>query len=128
MADKQLWVVEPGGIRTLHSVPDDMGLSLMEALRALDYPIEATCGGMALCATCRIEWVEGVAPLPGAAELDMLDTLPDAGPNSRLSCQLRLSDLGESVAFRVCAGAIPTHVPGNSDSIPGNDAPIRTHG
>ena len=103
MADKQFWVERPDGSRTLHDVPSDMGLSLMEALKALDYPIEATCGGIALCATCRIEWIEGKAPAPGDAELDMLDTLPDAGTGSRLSCQLRLSDISDGCAFRVQA-------------------------
>lgn len=79
MANKQFWVEEPNGIRTPHVVPYGMGLSLMEALQALDYPIDATCGGIALCATCRIEWLEGTAPDRGDAEADMLDTLPDAG-------------------------------------------------
>jgi 2Fe-2S ferredoxin len=101
MADKQFWVEWPNGNRTRHEVPTDMGLSLMEALKALDYPIEATCGGMALCATCRIEWIEGNAPAPEAAELDMLDTLPDTGICSRLSCQLRLTDISDGCAFQL---------------------------
>jgi ferredoxin len=101
MADKQFFVEWPNGIRTAHQVPSDMGLSLMEALKALDYPIEATCGGMALCATCRLEWLHGDLPEPGDAELDMLDTLPDAGSASRLSCQLRVTDISDGSAFRV---------------------------
>jgi len=114
MADKQFWVERPDGSRTLHDVPSDMGLSLMEALKALDYPIEATCGGIALCATCRIEWIEGKAPVPGDAELDMLDTLPDAGHSSRLSCQLRLSDISDGCAFRVHALRINVDTDPNS--------------
>ena len=35
-------------------VPDDIGISLMELCKANDLPIMATCGGMALCATCHV--------------------------------------------------------------------------
>jgi 2Fe-2S ferredoxin len=103
MADKQFWVELPDGSRTPHKVPSDMGLSLMEALKALDYPIEATCGGMALCATCRIEWQDGNLSEPSDAELDMLDTLPDVRSTSRLSCQIRLTDISDGSTFRVHA-------------------------
>ena len=54
-----------------------MGLSLMELLKASGYDIQATCGGMALCATCHVEVLAGPAlPEPGDDELDMLETLP----------------------------------------------------
>ena len=32
--------------------PTDMGMNVMEAIRANELPIKATCGGMAMCATC----------------------------------------------------------------------------
>ena len=35
--------------------PTDMNLSLMEVLKASNYDILATCGGMALCATGHVE-------------------------------------------------------------------------
>jgi ferredoxin, 2Fe-2S len=75
-------------------LPEDINLSLMEVLKASDYPIAATCGGMALCATCHVEVVAGGEALgePTEAELDMIDTLPNATANSRLACQLRLSE------------------------------------
>lgn len=73
--------------------PIDMGLSLMEVLKASDYDILATCGGMALCATCCIDVLDGEEKLNemGDEEYAMLDTLPDLLPNSRLSCQLYLN-------------------------------------
>jgi ferredoxin len=81
-----------GNIQTLE-LPTDINLSLMEVLKAAEYPIEATCGGMALCATCHIEIVKGSESLgdPKEVELDMIDTLPDATPRSRLACQIRLT-------------------------------------
>lgn len=75
-------------------LPTDMGLSLMEALKANEYDIEATCGGMALCATCHIRVIEGIEKLhdQGDAELDMLDTLPIIYPESRLACQIHIAE------------------------------------
>lgn len=82
-----------GKTQTLE-LPEGINLSLMEVLKASDYPIAATCGGMALCATCHIEILEGEEKLgaPNDIELDMIDTLPNATPGSRLACQIRLGE------------------------------------
>jgi ferredoxin len=84
-------IEDHSGIRRSIEVPTDMGLSLMEVLKAYDYDIQATCGGMALCATCHIEVLAGADQLSelNENELATLDTLPDADSNSRLACQLR---------------------------------------
>lgn len=84
--------------------PDDMGLSLMETLKAFEYNIMATCGGMALCATCHVKFSKGQDQLPekNDTEMDMLDTLPDADDTSRLACQLRLDDHLEGTEFKIC--------------------------
>lgn len=82
-----------GSIHTIEA-PTDMGLSLMELLKASEYDVLATCGGMALCATCCVDVLEGEDKLPimNDDEYAMLDTLPDAMHNSRLACQLKLND------------------------------------
>jgi len=84
-------------------IPTDISLSLMEVLKASDYSILATCGGMALCATCHVQVLEGYDDLPSAGndEMDMLDTLPDAGFDSRLACQLRISEEMDGMVFRI---------------------------
>lgn len=84
-------------------LPDDINLSLMEVLKAAEYPVAATCGGMALCATCRVEVEKGLENLgePTDAELDMIDTLPDATSISRLACQIRLDTRLEGACFRL---------------------------
>lgn len=84
-------------------VPTDISLSLMEVLKASDYSILATCGGMALCATCHVQVLEGYDNLPSAGndEMDMLDTLPDAGFDSRLACQLRIGEEMDGMVFRI---------------------------
>lgn len=82
--------------------PTDMNLSLMEVLKASNYDILATCGGMALCATCHVEVLNDVELTEmGDAEMDMLDTLPNAGVNSRLSCQIRVNDEIDGLKIKI---------------------------
>ena len=88
-----LHVQNPDGSLTTLEAPVDMGLSLMEYLKACEYDILATCGGMALCATCCVDVLEGEDKLNEMTddEYAMLDTLPDVLPNSRLASQLQLN-------------------------------------
>lgn len=82
-----------GTLKTIN-VPEQINLSLMEVLRASDYPVLATCGGMGLCATCHVEVKAGIDKLNAAteAELYTLDSLPNSRGNSRLACQIRISE------------------------------------
>ncbi len=91
-----------GSITTLDA-PTDMGLSLMEFLKGNDYDILATCGGMALCATCHVCVVEGFDKLTEISmdEYAMLDTLPNITDTSRLACQLRLNDDLDGIVVKV---------------------------
>ncbi len=91
------------GTRKEIEAPDDMGLSLMEILKAYEYPILATCGGMALCATCHVQVIEGEDELGSAtdAELDQLENLPEYFPTSRLACQVRISPLLEGSIIKL---------------------------
>ncbi|GAA4449113.1 MAG: 2Fe-2S iron-sulfur cluster-binding protein [Chitinophagaceae bacterium] len=91
-----------GSVQELE-IPDDMSLSLMEALKASEYHILATCGGMALCATCHVQVMEGFDNLPisNSDELDMLDTLPDVTDISRLACQLRINEKLSGAYFKI---------------------------
>ncbi len=91
------------GERQPIEIPEGINLSLMEVLKASDYNILATCGGMALCATCHVQVLAGLHALPDAqdAELDMLDTLPDVDSESRLACQIRIDETVEGAVFRI---------------------------
>lgn len=85
--------------------PTDMGFSLMEMLKSYEYDVEATCGGMALCATCCVDVLEGLDKLeePSDDEYAMLDTLPDYLDNSRLACQIRINESLQGLKVRLHA-------------------------
>ena len=91
-----------GSLKPLE-VPTGINLSLMEAMKASGYEIEASCGGMALCATCHVDVIVGHDQLSAAndAELEMLDMLPVLKPNSRLSCQIRINDEVDGITVQI---------------------------
>jgi len=96
-------IEDRNGRREPVEIPEGINLSLMEVLKAADHHILATCGGIALCATCHVQVVEGPEKYfhPTDMELDLLDTLPDAGHDSRLACQLRITDDMDGMIFRI---------------------------
>ena len=82
--------------------PTDMGLSLMEILKASGYDIAATCGGMALCATCHVEILSSHdLPEPSDDESYMLDSLPVVTDTSRLSCQIKVTPELEGLELKL---------------------------
>ena len=89
-----LFVENPDGTNTPLEAPTDMNLSLMEFLKGNEYDILATCGGMALCATCHVSVTKGFETLAPISddEYAMLDTLPNITDTSRLSCQIKLNN------------------------------------
>ncbi|PSR53710.1 ferredoxin [Adhaeribacter arboris] len=98
-----LTIEDRDGNRQDIEIPEGINLSLMEVLKASEYDILATCGGMGICATCHVQVLEAPNSLPPVndTELDMLDTLPEAGPDSRLSCQLRVNEDMEGAIFKI---------------------------
>ncbi len=73
--------------------PTDMNLNLMEVFKSYELPVEGTCGGMALCASCHC-YVNSDHELRAASdeEEDMLDQAFYVEDNSRLSCQIRVTE------------------------------------
>jgi 2Fe-2S ferredoxin len=81
---------------TEHAVDAEVGSTVMEAAIKNAVPgIEAECGGACACATCHVyvdeSWREKTGG-PSPMEEDMLDFGYDVRPNSRLSCQIKVSD------------------------------------
>ena len=72
------------------------GLSVMEGAIQNDISgIDADCGGSMACATCHVyveeKWLNKL-PKAEDAEVDMIDMAFEPKKNSRLSCQLIVSD------------------------------------
>ena len=72
------------------------GLSVMEGAIQNNIPgIDADCGGSMACATCHVyveeKWLNKI-PKAEDAEVDMIDMAFEPKKNSRLSCQLIVSD------------------------------------
>ena len=79
-----------------HTVEVDNGLTVMEGAVQNNIPgIDADCGGGMACATCHVyvkeEWFDKL-PKKEDGEEDMLDMAFEPKKNSRLSCQLIVSD------------------------------------
>ena len=72
--------------------PTDMQLNLMELCKSYELPIEGTCGGMALCASCQC-YITSDHALPdrSADEEAMLAEAFNVKINSRLGCQIYLT-------------------------------------
>ena len=81
-----------GALHTLEA-PTDMNMNLMEVCKAYELPVEGTCGGMALCASCHC-YVNSDHQLDEASddEEDMLDQAFFVEDNSRLGCQIRITE------------------------------------
>ena len=72
------------------------GLTVMEGAIQKEIPgIDADCGGSMACATCHVyvddKWFDKI-PKAEDAEIDMIDMAFEPKKNSRLSCQLIVSD------------------------------------
>lgn len=103
MTDITINVQNPDNTITTLQAPTDMGLSLMEFLKGNEFDILATCGGMALCATCHVEVINGYNKLHEISndEYAMLDTLPNITDTSRLSCQLKLCSDMDGITVKI---------------------------
>jgi ferredoxin, 2Fe-2S len=86
--------IDAGG--TARTVEGETGSTVMETAIKHGVPgIEAECGGACACSTCHVyvdqAWWEKVGG-PSPMEEDMLDFAYGVQPNSRLSCQIKVSE------------------------------------
>jgi 2Fe-2S ferredoxin len=86
--------------------PTDMNMNIMELCKAYDLPVLGECGRMAMCATCQC-YLESETELPeqSDAELDMLDQAFFVKDNSRLGCQIHLSEAIDGIVLRLAPEA-----------------------
>lgn len=87
------------------TVEAQVGQTVMETAIKHGIPgITAECGGACSCATCHVyvddAWRETTGE-PSQAEEDMLDFAYDVRDNSRLSCQIRITDAHDGLIVRI---------------------------
>lgn len=85
-------VIDREGTSHELDAPTDMNMNMMELCKSYELPVEGTCGGMALCASCHM-YILTDHDLHQASEdeEDMLDQAFFVEDNSRLGCQIKLS-------------------------------------
>jgi 2Fe-2S ferredoxin len=100
--------IEHGGRE--HRVEVPAGLSVMRGAVDNNIPgIDADCGGECACATCHVyvaeAWLGRIGtPVPGSQEASMLSFAALAQPNSRLACQIEVSDRLDGLVVRMPEG------------------------
>ena len=91
----KVFVIDRDEKRHELDAPTDMNMNMMELCKSYELPVEGTCGGMAMCASCHM-YVLSSHEISERSEdeEDMLDEAFFVEDNSRLGCQIKLgSDL-----------------------------------
>jgi ferredoxin, 2Fe-2S len=88
-----------------HSINLPLGFSIMEgAIQNSIKGIDADCGGSCACATCHVyideNWVKKLPEIQ-ESERDMLDFVTELKNNSRLSCQITMTDQLDGIIVRL---------------------------
>jgi len=100
---------------TRHELEAIEGWRVMEIIR--DYGmsdprlgIKAECGGALACGTCHVyvaqEWQDKISPA-SAEEIYMLDEAFEVTENSRLSCQILMSEALDGIEVTLAPGSEP---------------------
>ena len=93
--------------KKIHKIvaPTDMAMNLMELIKAYELAPEGTigvCGGMAMCASCQCYITsDHVLPEIGEEEEAMLSEAFNVKENSRLGCQIFISEELKDLAFEI---------------------------
>jgi 2Fe-2S ferredoxin len=91
MKDVTITVIDREGESHELIAPTDMNMNLMEVCKSYELPVEGTCGGMAMCASCQV-YVHSEEHI-GERNDDEEAMLSEAfyvKDNSRLGCQINM--------------------------------------
>ena len=98
----RITVIDREGVAHDLEGPTDMGLNLMELCKSYELPVEGTCGGMAMCASCHMYILsEHELSERNDDEEAMLDQAFFVKSNSRLGCQLHLNNAMDGLKVRL---------------------------
>ena len=96
---------------TVHKLAADGPRPLMEILREANVGVEGTCGGACACGTCHVyvgaAWADKLPPRSEDEQmmLEAIGELVELRPNSRLSCQIPLSEALSGISVEI--GPVP---------------------
>jgi 2Fe-2S ferredoxin len=102
MNDIKVIIIDREGASHALIAPTDMNMNIMEVCKAYELPVLGECGGMAMCATCQC-YLESDTALPEQSddELDMLDQAFHVEDNSRLGCQIHITEEIDGIVLRL---------------------------
>ena len=106
MDEIKVTIIDREGISHELQAPTDMNMNIMEVCKAYELPVLGECGGMAMCATCQC-YLESDTDLPEQSddELDMLDQAFFVNENSRLGCQIHITEEIDGITLRLAPEA-----------------------
>lgn len=98
-------VIDQSGNTHTLLCPLEMGLTLKDICKAYELPMEAMCGGMAMCATCHCFILSETISLPEKNDIEeaLLSELFTSKANSRLACQIHLTAQMDGLSVEIAA-------------------------
>lgn len=101
----KIFVTDPDGVE--HELEALEGWRVMEIIKDYGLPLKAECGGACCCATCHVyvseEWGDKLYEMREDEE-DMLDEAMEVKDNSRLSCQILMSEALDGLKVTIAPG------------------------
>ena len=101
----KIYVTDQEGVE--HTLDAIEGWRVMEIIKDHDLPLKAECGGACCCATCHIyvheDWLDKLYEMREEEE-DMLDEAMEVKDNSRLSCQILMSEELNGLRLTIAPG------------------------
>ncbi|HPQ50536.1 MAG: 2Fe-2S iron-sulfur cluster binding domain-containing protein [Alphaproteobacteria bacterium] len=104
----KLFVTDFEGVE--HELEGLDGWRVMEIIRDYGLPMKAECGGACLCGTCHVyvspEWQDKLYPKRDDEEDRLMEDAIGVEDNSRLSCQILMSDELDGLKVTMAPGSL----------------------
>ena len=100
-------VIDREGLDHCLDAPTDMSMNMMEVCKSHELPVEGICGGMALCASCHMYIIsDHILSEPSEDEENMLDQAFFVKANSRLGCQIKITEEIDGLIVKLAPGSV----------------------
>ncbi|MGU3374790.1 2Fe-2S iron-sulfur cluster-binding protein [Chryseobacterium sp. M5A1_1a] len=98
-------VTDQAGMKHTLICPLEMGLTLKDICKAYELPMEAMCGGMAMCATCHCYILSEGTSLSEKNDIEeaLLSELFNTNTTSRLACQIYMTAQMDGLSVQIVA-------------------------